>query len=1173
MPIVAFSQSADQNYIITTKYKVPAQFTEDVMSGLEVPPTVSNNDKTVSITYFDGLGRPIQQIGHRQSNTGNDIITHIEHDAVGRQVKDFLPYVNQSPSLNYVSGAGSGVGGFYNTQVFDYTLNPFSQKDFEPSPLNRVMKQAAPGNAWAMGTGKEIKFEYNTNGSNEIKLFTAIATWNASTGLYEISLSQNGDYPEGTLYKTITKDENWTVVAGSYNNTTEEYKDKNGKVILKRTYNMGDAHDTYYIYDQYGNLTYVLPPLVNTTNAITTTVLDGLCYQYKYDKNNRLAEKKLPGKQWEFIVYDKLDRVVATGPHNAPFSDDPNIGWLITKYDVFGRVAYTGWYSGHYPYAPNRKVLQDLQNNATTINEERSAPNTINNFSVAYTNNVFPTGGFYLLSVNYYDNYNYPGAPTVPSIIEGQNVLQNVKSLPTGNWARVLDNNYAGNLNTVFYDEKHRTISSRTTHYTGGYTETDSQLDYSGKTLMTKTRHKRVSGDTEIKIQEDFVYSNQDRLITHMHKINNDPAQLIAKNTYDDLGQLMSKDVGGTNIAGPGLQKIDYTYNVRGWLKGINDVNDLNVNPGENDLFAYKINYNDNSQSSSNPLEIVPQLFNGNISETFWRTASDNVLRKYGYVYDHMNRLTSATYQKPQSSVTVTNSYNESADYDKNGNILNLQRTGEYDDSVYSLVIDNLSYTYHNDNKNQLMKVFDSSNITKGFLDDSNGISDPNDDYTYDLNGNMTSDANKSITSIIYNHLNQPLEINFVTGKKIVYVYDATGQKVKKIADEFVGGVTGYQTKEIDYLNGFQYKDSYLLFFPHAEGYVNVIASAGNIGNIYSYAFNYTDHLGNIRLSYGFDTATGSLKILEESNYYPFGLKHMNYNISQKTYIKNGMGSIINSCPTCPQEYRYKYNSKEWQEELGLNMYDYGARNFDPALGRWMNIDPLAENSRRWTPYNYAYNNPMYFVDPDGMQSERFDGVEYGGGHWSDSIRKKNQSDGEAGNGDGDPPKKKKKNWLARLREKTKQWADENIRKPIDEDLEPYREQIAASREANREILHNQLGPLYELQSYVGGGNASSLLIGRSLNYALRLESSVLKVMGETYEAVAEVSVPIKNKNLLNKLKNTSRGEWVKVYEAGLQNGEKIETHYFRNNRTGQVFDVKVKYDYWHQKVFKKLRQ
>ncbi|TGD56539.1 RHS repeat-associated core domain-containing protein [Flavobacterium humi] len=180
------------------------------------------------------------------------------------------------------------------------------------------------------------------------------------------------------------------------------------------------------------------------------------------------------------------------------------------------------------------------------------------------------------------------------------------------------------------------------------------------------------------------------------------------------------------------------------------------------------------------------------------------------------------------------------------------------------------------------------------------------------------------------------------------------------------------------YFNGFQYVDGVLQFFSHDEGYVNNTVVNGN--NVYNYVFNYTDHLGNVRLSYGVDPATGVLKILEENNYYPFGLKHKNYNMSQKTYIKTGGGVVLEPCISCPRGYQYKYNGKELQDELGLNMYTYGFRDYDPAIGRWNVIDPLAEKSRRWSPYNYCVDNPIRFVDPDGREIKKIEGgVSYTG--------------------------------------------------------------------------------------------------------------------------------------------------------------------------------------------------
>ncbi|HJR99860.1 MAG TPA: RHS repeat-associated core domain-containing protein, partial [Flavobacterium sp.] len=372
-----------------------------------------------------------------------------------------------------------------------------------------------------------------------------------------------------------------------------------------------------------------------------------------------------------------------------------------------------------------------------------------------------------------------------------------------------------------------------------------------------------------------------------------------------------------------------------------------------------------------NDAETATDLYNGNISETFWKTNSDNKLRKYQFSYDNLNRLLDASYSRVNET-TAPNAYREQLDYDKNGNIQNLNRYGVIDDANYAIHIDDLQYTYDTENKNQLVNVEDKTNSPKGFKD---GVNEGND-YEYDANGNLIADKNKEIETIIYNHLNLPTEINFASADKIEYLYNATGQKVTKIVTE-----TGIET-QTDYLaGGFQYKVNELQFFPHPEGYVNVIDDK------YNYVFNYTDHLGNIRVSYGVDPSTSTLKILEENHYYPFGLKHEGYNMDYKMYqkIQSGAIAIRLAAPLQPN-YKYRYNSKEFQDELGLNVYDYDNRVYDQAVGRFWQIDPKAENGRRWSPYNYCFNNPVYFLDPDGMWPDPAWLKNYVKGAWSATI-------------------------------------------------------------------------------------------------------------------------------------------------------------------------------------------
>ena len=960
------AQDPTHNYIMTTTYKVA----KDTV----FPQTPDADEAVVVVTYFDGLGRPKQRIDHKQSGDGDDLVTSFAYDGFGRQPLEFLPFDRGSATLNYIVDTDNAeLLDFYADQEYGATGNPWSEMIFEESFLNRVLEQAAPGNKWKKEDGHTIKFSYETNSNNEVHYYTVTLSSNGTP-----SLHYHQKYPKGQLYKTVTKTENWQPSDG-HKGTITEYKDKMGRIVLKRAYEtpidglLTDppmALDTYYIYDDYGNLTFVLPPKLShqiPANGSLSGLLDDLAYQYRYDYRNRVIEKKIPGKTREYMVYDNLDRIIATGPALSPFGDQAE-GWLHTKYDFHDRVAYTLWKQGTVDGAQRDALANALP---TYISEYRmygSSTSQVNGVSFSYSNQVTPTSGYHVLTVNYYDDYEYSGAPTTIPTTVGEGDIDVLygntirpKGLPTGSWARQVESALQANgiLSYTLYDKKSNPVRVKSTNPAGGYTQTDTKFDFIGNPQYSKTQHKKDASGFLVTTKDVFTYTDQSRPLKHTHKINTGSEQLLSLNTYDELGRLKTKKVGGTDVSGAtALQFVDYKYNARGWLTEINDVDNLGQASSPVDLFGFKINYTEVEDDINGT---VSPLYNGNIAETFWRSSSDNIQRKYGYSYDHQNRLMDAYYQLPGTSVPRTDSYSAHYSYDRNGNILSLQRNGEQDLASSVIEIDDLDYTYNDGNL--LEKVNDLENNPAGF--DMNGKG-TNVQFGYDDYGNLVSDPYKEITDISYNHLNLPVKITFGGSGKIEYFYDATGLKLKK---KVTDGTTITTT---DYMDGFQYTNGKLDFFPHAEGYAKAIPSGlgGGTSYTFKYVFSYTDHLGNIRVKYAQNPANGNqIEILEEDHYYPYGLKHNGYNGNHTTWdvTPGGQITLTPVNPFLGDTYKYKFGGKEYQDEFDINTYDFGARNYDPALGRWMNIDPLAEMMRRHSPYNYAFDNPVYFIDPDGM--------------------------------------------------------------------------------------------------------------------------------------------------------------------------------------------------------------
>jgi RHS repeat-associated protein len=946
-PMLLFGQTTTENYVKSTVYK---RATLDGVLSNDPNNTapITHADKLESIMYFDGLGRPLQSIASRAGGTEKDIIVPFEYDFLGRQTKEFLPYVNlgQSPgasSLNFRNSTSIDIvmSNYYQNkhpEDFAGLLNPYSEILLEASPNPRTLKKGAPGADWTVTGDHAVEFEYFTNDVPDQVRFFRVDHPLGNTE--EITLVEDGFYNSGTLYKNITKDENWQPSDGK-NHTKEEFMNNSGQVILTRSFNGAETLETYYVYDRFGNLTYVIPPLVNLQDGISADELEKLCYQNKYDKRNRLSKKKEPGKGWEYILYDQLDRVALTQDARLRAQNQ----WLFTKYDIFGRIVYTG-------ILTTTDSLEDVELSVTEsdLSESRTtAFQTINGTEIFYTSNVYPDepSEMEVLTVNYYDDYNIGNQITYNpvnggGVWEGMSISLNTQGLATVTRVKVLGTN-DWTTTAIYYDEKGRAWE---THVKNEYLNTDdwelNKLDFFGNVEKTFSTHTK-DGAT-ISITDNYTYDHSNRLLEHKQSVNNQAEELIVSNTYDGLGQLIEKGVGGKVTQGR-LQNVDLKYNVRGWLKEINNVASLGSS-----LFGFKVNYN----AVEGNVAFDPQ-YNGNISQTIWKTASVDPnsgasagKRGYTYRYDPLGRITNGVMRTGESLDVYTRYHLRFVEYDKNGNITELQR-----DSGAG-IMDVLDYQYDG---NRLLSVTDTAPhdlTTEGFVDGTN----TGDDYTYDINGNMTSDTNNGIVSISYNHLNLPTQIVIANNGMIRYVYDARGNKLVKLVTEY----SPWTNTTTNYAGNYIYENNVLQFFSHPEGYVKVETT--QTGAQYSYVYQYTDHLGNIRLSYSDLDGNGSIsaqtEILEENNYYPFGLKHQGYNSA-----------------AIGDDHKYGFNGVEETSELGLNLLEMKMRHYDPTIARWVVMDPVIHHD--YTPYQAFDNNPVFWIDPSGANSET-------GGDEDDSV-------------------------------------------------------------------------------------------------------------------------------------------------------------------------------------------
>lgn len=747
------------------------------------------------VSYYNGLGYVEQMVDCKSVNPLNDLVMCVEYDGALKKNKEWLSAPVASNNGAYISMASikETISNYYHDSA------PFSEIQYESLASGLISKKCQPGEVYRRsGDEKITKCIYGLNAENQVMLFEFTGT----------NIELSGYYPANALTMSSIIDEDGT--------ESRQFTDSEGRSVLSQIILNDDTADTYYVYDNFGRLVFVMPPEGSAIfktgvppSAINEDFIQQHCYYYLYDGRGNMIQRHQPGRDYERFFYDAADRLIRYRDGNGDLSGfNGNVGiteayyylWIDYTYDEYDRITDQ--------IARKQSVMNPIDRNPKYLAKYRygGALYTQENDSGTKAPFVIP---------------DYLKFSPVDGIVDSSDIGDCNVGLKIYERLAVIDSTFMqGTTNYVerafHYDDKGRLIQMVEKNPSGGICRNSLKYDFTGNLLIFIESNQLDETTDRIDKMTLSSYDNRGRLLSEKTFVNN---VLLAEvgYEYDDLGRIKVKTLG----QGDSTVIDSMYYNIQG------NITKYAYSIGTDNLFEGELRYYDPQYSETQP------SYKGNITEWEWKH-SDDEINTYSFSYQQ-DKLINSEFHQNKASVSVK-AYTEHMSYDLNGNILNLQRYGDSSEAPK----DNYYLEYEG---NRILNLAGSES----------------GHYVYDKNGNMTFDARNNL-NIEYNILNLPNKIwDSVSHKYIQYVYLADGRKVSVIDANgngllYQGSAVYKKIAGVTTLEGISF----------SEGYIVPVGSGTS--QLFLAHYYVTDHLGSIR---GIVDTNGEIQ--ERNDYYPLG--------------------------------------------------------------------------------------------------------------------------------------------------------------------------------------------------------------------------------------------------------------------------------------------------------------